>query len=474
MAQQQPGAARQPQTPRTQARPPRGAQPQQPGPQVNQTGQVPPQGGMTPEEFERLCQAVGEGVAKAAEAVGRGLGAAGTAVGAALGDAAGNLRREHEARQAAAQQAWSAPGAQPAVPPQPGRTRSRAITPAQPARSLAKGRFRSAAPLQVSGAIMAGTGGVLTFTFGLAAVIEAIGLATGAAPVDAVVAGQAAAYSTAAAGASLAVLAVLAGLSAWLLSAGVRRLGLAGRLRTFRRIMGEREVASLDELATQSGLSRKKVLASAQALVRKGLLPAGHIDDEQTCLMVTDECYALYRESQRAYQRRRREAAAAEAARARARGDQRPAALTDEARALLDEGAAYLQRLRDLDVAIDDAAVSAKVVAIEQVVARILDRVREEPSVVGGLDRLMGYYLPTTVKLLVAYDALEDQPVQGDTITSSRREIEQTLDVLRAAYEKLLDETYQDLSLDVSSDISVLHAMLAQEGLTESPFKKDA
>ncbi len=93
-----------------------------------------------------------------------------------------------------------------------------------------------------------------------------------------------------------------------------------------------------------------------------------------------------------------------------------------------------------------------------------------EKSGVKLIGKLMDYYLPTTVRLLSAYDDLEDQPIQGETISQSRLEIERTLDVLISAYEKLLDATFQDLSLDVSADIDVLHAMLAQEGLTPSPF----
>lgn len=103
-------------------------------------------------------------------------------------------------------------------------------------------------------------------------------------------------------------------------------------------------------------------------------------------------------------------------------------------------------------------------------VGRILARAEEEPAVIAGLDRLTAYYLPTTVKLLDAYDRLEEEPIQGENISSSRSEIEHTLEVLHSAFEKLFDDTYQDLSLDVSADISVLHAMLAQEGLTEGPF----
>ena len=51
-------------------------------------------------------------------------------------------------------------------------------------------------------------------------------------------------------------------------------------------------------------------------------------------------------------------------------------------------------------------------------------------------------------------------------------EIEQTLDTLNEAFEKLLDSLFEDVAWDVSSDISVLHTMLAQEGLVEdSAFK---
>ena len=110
------------------------------------------------------------------------------------------------------------------------------------------------------------------------------------------------------------------------------------------------------------------------------------------------------------------------------------------------------------------------ITAIQDVVGRILARAEEEPAVIAGLDRLTAYYLPTTVKLLDAYDRLEEEPIQGENISSSRSEIEHTLEVLHSAFEKLFDDTYQDLSLDVSADISVLHAMLAQEGLTEGPF----
>ena len=77
----------------------------------------------------------------------------------------------------------------------------------------------------------------------------------------------------------------------------------------------------------------------------------------------------------------------------------------------------------------------------------------------------------TTVKLLDAYRDLDAQPVQGPNIAASKHEIEATLDTLSVAFEKLLDSIFRDMAWDVSSDISVLRTVLAQEGLVDSPLK---
>ena len=98
---------------------------------------------------------------------------------------------------------------------------------------------------------------------------------------------------------------------------------------------------------------------------------------------------------------------------------------------------------------------------------RIFDRVQAHPEVEPDLKKLMDYYLPMTVKLLNAYAEMDAQPVQGETIQASKIEIEKTLDTLNAAFAKLLDDLFQDAAMDVSSDISVLNTLLAQEGLTD-------
>ena len=84
----------------------------------------------------------------------------------------------------------------------------------------------------------------------------------------------------------------------------------------------------------------------------------------------------------------------------------------------------------------------------------------------------MGYYLPTTLKLLKAYETLDKQGVKGENILSSMHDVEMMMDTIIAAFEKQLDNLFQEEALDISSDISVLETMLAQEGLSAGGFSE--
>ncbi|MEC4295947.1 5-bromo-4-chloroindolyl phosphate hydrolysis family protein [Adlercreutzia shanghongiae] len=438
--------------------------------------------GMSAKDFERMCRSVDKAFTQFAKAVEKGVDEA----AAALGQSPEKNLKAHkelqekrkkqqkqvrkaqkEAWRAAQQAAYRQPrGAEPAAPagPAPGYQPTAAYVAQQTQQwaplARTKGRFRSSAGLTVSGTLMTAVGGVGTAFFAIPTLIAAITEAT--AGVEGV--------------ATTVVLGLITAGFAALLGFGIRRLCRASKLKALARAVGEREAAAFEDIAARMQVSPKAALAASRKLIKGGYLPQGRIDDEQTTLMVTDNAYRQYRQLQMAQrqslenERAAEEARAAEAAAAAAREQHLSENLTPAQQAFIVQGRDYVQQMRALNAAIADAAVSEKIVSIEEVVDRILARAEAEPKVIAGLDRLNAYYLPTCVKLLAAYDNLEEQPVQGENISSSRREIEHTLDVLHAAFEKLFDDTYRDLSLDVSADISVLHALLAQEGLTEGPF----
>ena len=254
-----------------------------------------------------------------------------------------------------------------------------------------------------------------------------------------------------------------------MLRIGVKKIGLLKRFRIYRNVLGSREFCRMEELCRQSSLPQESVVADLRKLIVKSMLKHGHIDDECKYLMVTDEAYSHYRTQLNTLHQRQQQQRLEQQRTAQRRDDLN---MSPQARAILDKGQAFIRQIRKSNEAIPGAEISAKIDQIESVVRSIFDRAEENPQVIPELDRLMDYYLPTTVKLLDAYEDLDRQPVQGANIVKSKQEIEQTLDTLSVAFTKLLDSIFAEVAWDVSTDVSVLHAVLAQEGLVDNPFEK--
>ena len=253
---------------------------------------------------------------------------------------------------------------------------------------------------------------------------------------------------------------LLAG-SGWMLSSGVGTMKTVGRFRTYRKLLGKKTSCALDRLARAVGRDVPFVRKDVQKMIGSGFFLEGHLDHEQNHLITSDATYQQFEQARLQLEQARKQQAAAAAA-----------APDPRIREILDRGNSFLAQIRKCNDDIPGEAVSGKIDRIEQVVRRIFDRVKTHPEVIPDLKKLMDFYLPMTVKLLTAYADMDALPVQGEHIQSSKREIEATLDTLTAAYEKLLDELFQETALDISSDISVLNAMLAREGLTEDELTK--
>lgn len=248
------------------------------------------------------------------------------------------------------------------------------------------------------------------------------------------------------------------------------------RFRAYVRIIGQREYCNVCELADGIHKSVKYVVKDLEKMLLKGWFLQGHLDEEKKCLMVSDRMYDQYLEIQEGRKRSEQEKRVQEEASRKEPQEREDApgggGLSPEVQKVIDEGDRYIQKIHRCNDAIPGREISAKITRMEMVVDRIFDRVEQNPESVDDIRRLMEYYLPTTVKLLEAYQELSAQPVGGENIRASMKEIEDTLDTLNAAFEKLLDNLFQDTAWDVSSDISVLQTMLAQEGLTEDGMRK--
>ena len=317
-----------------------------------------------------------------------------------------------------------------------------------------KARFEGVSGKKAGGYIMAIAGGLLAFAFLILSLIFVpIAIAT----------------SSMVSMVALALPVALMAIGAGLLLSGVRRISFLQRFRAYQGVLASRQVCSVDELAAQTSRSKRSVLKDVRKMIDKGLFRQGHLDDAETQLIVTDAAYENYRIQFDQAKERERQQRLAQSASSHEQSTEAP---NGEVRAILQKGESFVTQIRESNEAIEGEEISAKIDQIESVVRSIFRRAEEHPEVIPELDRLMDYYLPTTVKLLDAYEDLDRQPIQSETMVKSKAEIEATLDTLNVAFAKLLDSIFADVAWDVSTDVTVLHTVLAQEGLVEDPFIK--
>lgn len=257
------------------------------------------------------------------------------------------------------------------------------------------------------------------------------------------------------------------GLGSWLLTGGIRVLGRVSRYKVYLKTLGQKTHMSLERLSRSVGKNEKFVRKELSGMMKEGLFLEGHWDKEQKNLITSDETFRSFEQSRMELEARQREEAA------RAAVTAQPQAVSPKVQEVLDRGNAYLREIRRCNDEIPGEEISAKIDRMDAIVLRIFERAEAHPEIIPDLKKLMDYYLPMTIKLLNAYAEMDRQPIQGETIQTSKQEIDATLDTLNLAFEKLLDSVFQDTAMDVSSDISVLHTLLAQEGLTGDDFKNN-
>ena len=272
------------------------------------------------------------------------------------------------------------------------------------------------------------------------------------------------------------ILSVLGGISLvglgggiWLLSNGIRSITKVSRYEKYLKALGSKTYCELNRLAQVVGKSPKFVRKELKAMIDDGLFLEGHLDEEETSLITSNDAYVHYLEAKQKQAVKKQEEVV-QTVRAQKEADTKKG--NAQAQEVLDKGNAFIRQLRACNDAIPGREISEKISRMETLVRKIFDRVETHPEVVPELKKLMDYYLPMTVKLLNAYADMDAQPIQGENIRSSKQEIEATLDTLNTAFEKLLDSIFKTTAMDVSSDITVLQTLLAQEGLTEDEFSK--
>ena len=251
------------------------------------------------------------------------------------------------------------------------------------------------------------------------------------------------------------------------------------RLKRFQRYIIQlrgRNYCLINEFSSATGLSNKAVVKDLRKMITIGMFPEGHIDDKNTCFMLNNECYEQYLQLQKHIEIKNFEDQEKQLYKTTDESLKQEESntkdeLKPEIRKAIDEGRKFVAEIKDANIAIPGEEISQKLDRLENITGRIYDYVEIHPEKFSEIKKFTEYFLPTTLKLVDAYRKLDYQPIEGENISSAKKEIEDTMDTINLAFENLLDSLFEDVAMDISTDISVLQTMFAQEGLTEKNMK---
>ena len=134
---------------------------------------------------------------------------------------------------------------------------------------------------------------------------------------------------------------------------------------------------------------------------------------------------------------------------------------------MIADGKLAISEMKRLNDNIQDETISRQIDRMEEISGKIFAQVEAEPKKLPQIRKFMSYYLPTTLKILNAYDRMSGQGVAGENISGTMKRVEDMLETIVQAFEKQLDSLFGAEALDISTDITVLDNMMAREGLVD-------
>ena len=230
---------------------------------------------------------------------------------------------------------------------------------------------------------------------------------------------------------------------------GMKKLSYFGRLRKLLRAAND-WTCDLPSLARKAQIKQEKAYDTVVRAVGNGDLPNAAVSDDFSTLYLDDSLMP-------------------KADKPAAAPQKTPTETLTDAEQFRREGIDFLNYLKICTGKLGGDA-DTELTRMQKTCASILGFVHNHPEQLPRMRRFRDYYLPTTRKLLDTAQGL------GETNTANaaeiRRDITGILHTLNQAYEKLYDTLLQDVSMDVSTEIDTLEAMLRQDGLTHD-FESD-
>ncbi|WP_092921637.1 5-bromo-4-chloroindolyl phosphate hydrolysis family protein [Romboutsia hominis] len=262
----------------------------------------------------------------------------------------------------------------------------------------------------------------------------------------------------------LGVLFLFLAVSVGLLLRGINLRKRVKRFKKYVRFIDDNSYFLIKDLAKFAKEKESFVVKDLSKMIDLGMFLEGHIDEEKTYFMLSDEVYGDYLnlKKQQMVKESNNEKLNEEIENLE----------KEEIESTIKIGRNYIEQIKSIRNDLYKEEIAIKLDKLGNISNQILIQVEKNPKKIQEVNKFINHYLPITIKLISSYKDINNQLVQGENIESAKSEIEKSIDLINSAFENLLDDLFEDVVLDISTDISVLKTLFKQEGLAEDDFKK--
>lgn len=240
------------------------------------------------------------------------------------------------------------------------------------------------------------------------------------------------------------------------------------RFKKYVRCLDNKAYCRIDKLSESVNKDNKFVVKDLKKMMELDMFRKGHIDEEETYFILSDKVYNDYVMMQESYKKRKEE----EEQKKKEQSIEKDNTEESKYDNTIKRGEEYISQIQEANNYIRDENMSLKLTKLEEILREIFKNIKENPENISYVRKTIEHYLPMTIKLVNSYIELSNQSIQGENIKNAKKEIEESIDLINKAFEALLNDLFEEVAMDISTDISALKTLFTQDGLTEEEIKR--
>lgn len=226
------------------------------------------------------------------------------------------------------------------------------------------------------------------------------------------------------------------------------------RISWFHQIqaaVGARELIALEDLAKEMGWSLERTRKVVGGMIQKNFFLQGHLNQEYTYLIVTDQKYKEYLEVIKSWREEKKR--------------WEDLGFDQEKRRTIQRASQCLKKIQEAVDQIQDKELTDDLVIMERGIEKLVTTCRNAPENMSELGTFLNYYLPLAEKLTQEYLQIQKYEMTGENLDSLREDLPRGLRELAGIFDKIAERLCDQMEMDISRDITILEAVMAENSL---------